>query len=775
MNNKIDIQNLIDTSTPETFKSNLKKIVEENVPIGERLTLYNYIATDIYSKGYRNYGVDGWRLGLEYLGVESIDSVLKADLLKTYGLALMEMSQFDLAQKYLHKALEYLNDEDNEVLIDIYFGLSIVYKYLLNMQKAIEYSKKATQIAKKMNDSFEISRAYLNSANLFANINKNSKAKGHYLLALKYANLDEVRSNIFMNLGLLYKNSFEYEKAEEMYKKAEEIFFKLEMVNEIFELYINYGTLYMRLARFDEAKEYLQKALEYFEQIEDRYNVVTCYLNLGRVEQDRANFNEALNYFNLAIELTNKDKNLISMVSLLYYSRANVFYSLHKYDSAKTDYEIALNYAKKQNDKAMEASVKNALAGIEADKGNIDKAEKLYKEIIEVFKEDNNIEEIVATYTNMALLYDRQGMYQLAKKAHEKALKLIQDIDKISILENFKDMSTIPSLKISVIINLAEVHATVTDVKKAIALYNEALELLSLYDNDDLLAKCYLNLANIYESITEFKQAIKYGKLALGLKKKLEQDNSLYKVYNTLALSYDGLKQIKEAEEYYKKALSEAKEKNISDYYGILVNYGLFLFNLKGNQNEALKCYDRAKEFFEQEQKYETLIAIYSNYAMLYQAQSKYKEAISHYKKALEYARVFLSFIEDENMMMKYRINFEHIYENLTELYLKEKNYAEAFYYLEGLKSRTFSKILSSKYFESKTIPNKLLKEEKTLKEQLEMLLNGDSDITTLNDRVQEVYQDIQEVYFEMRKFDERYVLVKENVPLGSLGVKKFL
>jgi len=43
----IDIQNLISTSTQETFKQNLKKAVEKNVPIGERLTLYNYIVRDI--------------------------------------------------------------------------------------------------------------------------------------------------------------------------------------------------------------------------------------------------------------------------------------------------------------------------------------------------------------------------------------------------------------------------------------------------------------------------------------------------------------------------------------------------------------------------------------------------------------------------------------------------------------------------------------------------------------------------------------------------------
>jgi len=763
MTQQINIKQLITTSTKETFKQNLKDAVEKNVPIGERLTLYNYIATDVYSKGYRDYAVDGWELGVEYLGIDEIEPILKADFCKTYGLACMELNQFDLSREYLYMALDFLGDtEDNELLIDIYFGLSIVYKYLTNIPKAIEFSQKAIDISKKMRDDFEISRAYLNSANLFAIDNKNSRAKEEYLKALEYAKHDEVRSNIFMSLGLVYKNEHEYDNALEMYEKAEDIFFELEMVNEIFELYINYGTLYSKLARFDEAKEYLQKASEYFEQIDDSYNSTTCYLNLGRVEQDRANFSEALLYFDKAIDNIDKDNNLISLASLLYYSRANIYTSLKEYTFALKDYEVALLYAKEQNDKAMVASIKNALAGVEVDRGELESAERIYKEIIEQFEVDDNIEEIIATYTNIALLYNRQGLYQLAQKAHKKALELLTNRD-------------MPQLKISILINLAEVYASVMDISKSISIYNEVLELLSLYDNDDLLAKCYLNLANIYESISEFEKAIEYAKLALKLKERLKQNQTLYMVYNSLACSYDGLKQVEDADRYYKEALSEVEGINDAHYYGILVNYGLYLFKLKDDYLGALECYDDAQIYFEKRQEYETLIAIYSNYAMLYQARDKYHRAINYYKKALEYADIFLSFIEDEELMIKYRINFEHIYENLIQLYLNLGEYKDAFYYLEGLKSRTFSKILSADYFESTKIPDMLLKREKEAKKRLEDILSRDSKIVSLGSKVKELYQMLDEIYLDMHSFDTRYVLIKRNTPLKVDVIKGFL
>lgn len=762
MSEQIDLQNLIEKSTSKTFKKKLEAIINKNVPIIDRLSLYNYIAKDLYSNGHRVYGVNAWDLGVNYIEVQGIDNIEKAEFIKTYGLAWMDLNQFDLAIDYLNKALEYLDREDNEVLIDIYFGLSVTYKHLGDLSEAMSYSLKATDIARKLDDSFELSRAYLNAGNLFLEDNQYDRAQENYEDALKYAATDEIKSNILMSYGLLCKNRFEYKKAEKIFRQAEELFTKLEYTHEIFELYVNYGILYVKLADFDKAYKYLKSALGYFKEIEDSYNITTCYLNIGRLEQDRSNFSSSKKHFDKAIELAINDENLVSMRSLIFYSRANLLLSWREYDTALDDYQEAMAYAKKQNDRAMEASIKNALAGIAMERGNFDQAKKIYQEILETFKESNNIEEIVGTYSNIGLLYDEMGMFELSKKAHVEALKIART-------------AKITQLEVAVLINMAELFATILDIDKAIETYNEALEILSLYDNDDLLSKCYLNLANIYESTTDFKTSIKYGELALSLKNKLKQDKSLYIIYNSLAASYDGLKETKKAEAYYKKSLAYAKKNNISNYYGVLVNYGLFLFNLKNDIDGALDCYEKSKKYFEKEKRSESLIAINSNYAMLYQATAEPQKAIIHYKKSLDYAQIFISFIEDENLMMKYRVNFMHIYDNLIKLNLSQKNNSEAIYYLEELKSRTFSKILSSKYFESDEIPHELLEKEKNLQKELNLRLNGDSDITKLNDDVQKIHEKIKEVRLDMKYYDEEYISIKENVALTYLGIKKLL
>jgi tetratricopeptide (TPR) repeat protein len=159
MSIELNIKELISISTDETFRTNLKKLVEKNIPIEERLTLYNNIANSVYSDGHRVYAIFSWELGLEYLDEKEIDNISKADLLRSYGLAWVELNLFDIALEYLNEAEEFLDDSDDSILIDIYFGLSITYKYLTNMPKAIEYSQKASKIAKKMNNHFEVSRA----------------------------------------------------------------------------------------------------------------------------------------------------------------------------------------------------------------------------------------------------------------------------------------------------------------------------------------------------------------------------------------------------------------------------------------------------------------------------------------------------------------------------------------------------------------------------------------------------------------------------------------
>jgi len=759
----LDLNEIIEASTMENFKKNLQKAVHLNVIEEERLIVYQRIALQLYKYDeFRTYSLDAWDLGLEEINHPSLDNITRADFLKTYGLVEMELNQFDLATYYLHLAEEILENEDQNILIDIYFGLSNSYKYLTELSKAMTYANKALQMAEVLDDNFEMSRAYLNIGNLFSKNNQYPQAQNAYEKALTYTNTKEVKANIFMSLGLLYKNVLNYPKAEEFFKKAEELFIELNFDNEIFELYVNYGSLYSQLAQFDKADEYLQQAKAYFEKINDSYNHLSCLVNLGRVAQSRANFANALEYFNQAITICEQDANLKSMGSLLYYSRANVFQTLKEYEKALSDYDIATVHATDDNDRAMEASIKNGIAGIIANHGEIEKAAKIYQEIIVIFEEDNNLEEIVATYTNIALLYDSQGMFELAHKAHTKALELAQS-------------AQMPSLEISVLINMAELFTSISNTEEAIRLYNQAFTLLEVYDNDDLLSKCYLNLANIYESISKFDWAVKYAKLALELKEELKQEKSLYIIYNALACAYDGLKEVDEAEHYYQKALHSAKELNLDNYYGMLVNYGLFLFNLKKDVNGALACYDASKSYFEKSSNYETLIAINSNYAMIYKAQKEFNQAIAHYKKALEYADIFLSFIEDEEIMLRYRVNFEHIFDDLIDLNLMLNNETEAFYYLEHLKSRTLSKIITSKYFESTKIPFALLKKEKKLKSQLEAILSDDSDIVNLHNNIQKLHQTLNTLYQEMNFYDERYVLLKKNTVLNVQNIKGYL
>ena len=360
----LDLNQIIEASTEESFKENLKKEIESKIIEEERLSVYHTVALQLYGYDeYKAYAIDTWHLGLEQINHPSLDSITRAEFLKNYGLMEMELNQFDLALHYLHQAEEILGELDQSILIDIHFGLSQVYRYLTQLPQAIEYGQKAIELSHKMGDDFEISRAYLNSANLFSKENRYNQAQEAYEKALQYAHTNEVKANIVMSFGLLYQNILEYQKAEEMFQKTEELFVQLGFTNELFELYINYGILYSKLAQFNEAEEYLEKAQNYFLEREDHFNTLSCSLNLGRLEQNRANFTKALEHFNHAIELCNRDPNLISMRTLLYYSRANIFQTLKENEKALDDYHIALIRAKEENDRAMEASIKNGIAG----------------------------------------------------------------------------------------------------------------------------------------------------------------------------------------------------------------------------------------------------------------------------------------------------------------------------------------------------------------------------------------------------------------------------
>jgi len=761
MEKNLDLQQIIDESTIDTFKHNLKIALNTIVPSNQQSAIYLQIALNLYQQEQFDYAMKTWQLGIETVTLDC-DNKQQFELFKQYGLALNSYKgDYNGAIFYLQKAQSLLdkNQTVSEDNLEIIFGISRAYFNLNQLSKAENIAKKALKIALVL-DNFNQIRAYLNLGDIALEENKLTKAKDFYQIALKQAQSKEeivLKAVLLMNIGVLYKKQFLYDDALMHYNQAKEIYEKIEFNYELSELYLNIGIVLAKKMHFDDAILLIKSANEYFINIGHTHNILVSYINLGRVEQDRANYKKSIEYFDKGLKMCENDHNFLSSYTLLLYLKGNSLYDLKKIKTAEILYQKALILATKNKDISQAASIQNALAAIESHNNQFVKALAIYQDNLEIFTQLNDIEELIATYTNLALLYDDMGYFQQSHQTYQKALVLLAPYN-------------LEYLAISLQINQAGLFQNFLQYNKAIKQYNDILSKLEYMDNDYFLIKVYHNMANLLEITSRFKEAIKYTHLSITLKKSIGDEN-LASAFGILARANEGLKNTKKAEKYYQLAFK--KSENSYHKYGSYINYALFLINTQSDYKNAIIYLTQAKKYFERENAIEPLIAIHDNFAKVFHQQNLLQKAIFHYKKSLQLGEnILLDRISIEALHLTHRKNFLHTYQNLIELFLQNKEINDAYIYLVKFKSQTFRKIFASKYFQSNKIPISLLEQEKELLTQLSH--NNIVNFGLLIDHNKKIKIQLNLLYEEIKKYDEAYVFMKLDGILTIDKIKKF-
>jgi tetratricopeptide (TPR) repeat protein len=761
---EINLEKILATATPQTFKQELKKEIDLVVPKEQKTTTYQQIAQYLYIEEQFFYAIESWKLGIENID-NCIDKLEVYEIYKNYGLALNTyIGDYLSSIKYLNKANKILDEVDIDNIdiekIEIVFGISRAYLNLDDLINAEIFAKDALEISIKL-DNFEKIRAYLNLADVMLEKNQLDKAEYYYQKGLSLAKDKEqivLKAVLFMNLGTLYKRLFNYKKALDYYKQSKEIYESIDFYYETAEVYINMATVLAKMIRYDDAIKLLESAKDYFVAIGHTHNSFTAYLNLGRVEQDRANYQKSIEYFDKAIEICRDNDNFINNYILLLYLKGNSFYDLKEIEKASKLYNQALSLVQNIDDKSLEASIKNSISAIHSYYKEFDKALEIYQKNIIIFEELGDIEELIATYTNLALLYDEIGYFQESYLTYQKALNLIKEYD-------------LKYLEVSILINQAELFQNFLKYNEALEQYNTILDKLKYMDNDYYIAKVYHNMANIFEVTMRFQDAIKYANLAMELKKSLGE-NKFLSIYSILARAYDGLGDIENSEKFYKLAF----ECNDLEYnkYSLLVNHSLLLINHKKDYNKAIKELKEAEKYYKNQNAIEPIVAIYDNLGMAFHKKGDIKRAIQYYKLSLDIGENFLlKRISREDLHMSHRVNFEFTYQKLIQLFLQINDINEAYRYFEKFKSQTFRKILSFRHFTSDKIPLELLEKEKKLIETLQD--NKVKNFGELGSKIDNIYKSLDLLYNEMEQYDKQYIMIKKNESSKFEDVKKYL
>jgi len=187
---------------------------------------------------------------------------IKNGLARAYGsigVVCSEQNNYAKALEYYFKALKiYEETKQENIVARAYNNIGIVYKAQKEYGKALEYFEKALWVQKKIGDN--------------------------------------TSAITITNIGNIYLDRNEDDKALQSYKDAEKIFMEHENRRGLAELYNNFGNYYRKKNNYPEAESSYLKALAIFEETGEKYGASASLGFLGDIHALQGKNTTAIGY-----------------------------------------------------------------------------------------------------------------------------------------------------------------------------------------------------------------------------------------------------------------------------------------------------------------------------------------------------------------------------------------------------------------------------------------------------------------------------------------------
>lgn len=224
---------------------------------------------------------------------------------------------------------------------------------------------------------------------------------------------------------------------------------------------------------------------------------------------DNAEYDKALLYVKQTSKLS-ESLNYIKGLAESCYFRALIFSKRNDYHNAIDNYEKSRDLYLKISDTLGIAKVSNSIGLIEIERGNYAVGLQNSLSAISIFEKQNLIGELSTAYNNLAEAYYKTNQIDKAIDYNYKALEVRKQIeDNDGIIASTK--------------NIADLYSLLKEHRKAIEYYEIALDFLNPNSDPDLRGEILPKLGNEYLRFKEYDKASKY--LVEGLKYNRKQDN----------------------------------------------------------------------------------------------------------------------------------------------------------------------------------------------------------------------------------------------------------
>lgn len=245
-------------------------------------------------------------------------------------------------KKDLAKQLQFLDklllkcsghDYAKQSILFLYKG--ILFENIDSTLLAAKMYNKSTQLAVQSKDTLTIIDAYTSKGIFFKRKSNYTLALEALITALRYSEFSGKTDGIFpicINLGTIYEQMLDNDKAVELYKKAEKIINKTEDPNGMAIVDYKIGKVLLKQYKYAESKKYLENVYKIHVSRNDRDGLIVSSAALSGIAYEQKQYDEFLKWIKISLDnakLTNNQQGLASAYSSYgkYYAEVEKNYS----------------------------------------------------------------------------------------------------------------------------------------------------------------------------------------------------------------------------------------------------------------------------------------------------------------------------------------------------------------------------------------------------------------------------------------------------------------
>jgi tetratricopeptide (TPR) repeat protein len=276
--------------------------------------------------------------------------------------------------------------EDPKSFVDAMMALASTQMKAGDLESALANYNKAATLCTKFNYEIGLAQLYADLGLLLQGLGKFTEAEQMLLKSFTIADKHEeiaIASVAAGNLALLYRETEDLDRAEEMVRQALQLEGRLKQKDGIARANLNLGTILFEKARFDEAAAHFKESLLLYEELGLAEHASNAVYNLGNAQRARKQSGEAEACYRRAVDLFMSANNAAGVAKAAGNLGA-VYLDSGRFDEAEEEFNVALDAAREAGEGRAIAMQMRNLAVLSHMRGKPEEACKRLRQSLEL-------------------------------------------------------------------------------------------------------------------------------------------------------------------------------------------------------------------------------------------------------------------------------------------------------------------------------------------------------------------------------------------------------